>query len=238
VVLLHPDFPDMSLSEALLELRRFSSVPVLVLGRHSNEMEVINALASGADDYVRFPYDPTEITIRIWALVRRASARVSQGAEGPLSSGELLINPATHEVFLDGAPVSLTSTEFRLLYLLVNNRGTIVSHSTLERVLWGDEVDSSDLVKQYVQRLRRKLEDDAQKPRWICSVRGEGYRFIGPAPQEAGRTEAAVASPRENPQPEPGYRAVPKSLGQQPAAYRGAQVQPASRNGQEAFRLR
>jgi len=77
--------------------------------------------------------------------------------------------------------VVLTSTEFRLLHLLVKNRGTVVAHQTLERALWGGYMDSSKLVKKYVQRLRRKLGDHAREPVWIASVHGVGYRFIGPA---------------------------------------------------------
>ncbi len=186
VVILHPGFSDLTLSEVILELRRLSTVPILVLGNPGRETEAVTALASGADDYIRFPYDPTEMMIRTWALVRRAGNRIPQVSESPIVSGSLLINPATREVFLAGEPVPLTATEFRLLHLLANDPGKAVSHSTLERVLWGSDVDSSDLLKQYVQRLRRKLGDDAQKPRWIACLRGKGYRFIGPPVEEPG----------------------------------------------------
>ena len=100
--------------------------------------------------------------------------------ETPIFSGSLVINPATYSVFLDGHRLMLTSTEFRLLYLLVNNRGMVVSHRLLERTLWGDRVDSAPLVKKYVQRLRRKLNDDPRHPQWIANVHGIGYRFVGP----------------------------------------------------------
>lgn len=180
VVLLHPDFGDLSLGKAIQELRRFSNVPLLVLGREGDEMEVVTALELGADDYVRLPCDLTEIMVRIWALLRRVGVRPVHESEGPLSSGRLFLNPATYEVFLGEQRVTLTSTEFRLLHLLIKNRGTVVAHQTLERALWGEHVDSSRLVKKYVQRLRRKLEDDAREPLWIASVHGVGYRFIGP----------------------------------------------------------
>jgi DNA-binding response OmpR family regulator len=180
VVLLHPDFNDLTLGKAIQELRRFSSVPLLVMGREGDEMEVVTSLELGADDYVRLPCDLTEIMVRIWALLRRVGIRPAHESEGPLSSGRLFINPATYEVFLGERRVTLTSTEFRLLHLLVKNRGTVVAHQTLEGALWGEQVDSSRVAKKYVQRLRRKLGDDAREPKWIASVYGIGYQFIGP----------------------------------------------------------
>ncbi|HLF04869.1 MAG TPA: response regulator transcription factor [Dehalococcoidia bacterium] len=182
VLLLHPDVADMSLSQTIQELRRISAVPLLVLGYQGDEMEVITALEAGADDYVRLPCDLTEIMTRVWALLRRADFRPTQPGESTVQSGRLLINPSTYEVFFNGDRLALTSTEFRLLHLLARNRGVVVQHQALERAIWGEQADnSSGLVKKYVQRLRRKLGDDARMPRWIASVHGVGYRFIGPA---------------------------------------------------------
>ena len=181
VVLIHPSFSDMSLSDTIRELRGFSNVPMLVLGHAGTETEVISSLELGADDYVRMPCDLTEMMARVWALLRRAGANERQEEEKPLRSGALLLNPTTYEVYLGDRRVVLTSTEFRLLHLLLKNRGIVVSHQTLGHTIWGDEVDSSGLVKKYVQRVRRKLGDGAQEPRWIVSIHGTGYRFVGPA---------------------------------------------------------
>ena len=180
VVIMHPDFTDMTLSTTIGELRRFTNVPLLILGHQGDEMEVVTSLEVGADDYVRLPCDLTEIMVRIWALLRRVGLRTEPETDGSISSGRLVISPSTYEVFLDDQRVVLTSTEFRLLHLLVKNRGTVVAHQTLERALWGGYMDSSRLVKKYVQRLRRKLGDHAREPIWIASVHGVGYRFIGP----------------------------------------------------------
>ncbi len=182
VVLMHPDFTDMTLGNTIQEMRRFTNVPMIVLGLEGDEMEVVTSMELGADDYVRLPCDLTEIMVRIWALMRRVGLRPSPDSDGPMSSGRLSINPATYEVFLSERRLTLTSTEFRLLHLLVKNRGTVVAHQTLERALWGGHVDSSRLVKKYVQRLRRKLGDHARESAWIASVHGVGYRFIGPPP--------------------------------------------------------
>ena len=180
VVLLHPTFSDMSLAEAVQGLRRFSNVPLLVLSHQGSETEVVTALELGADDYVRLPCDLTEMMARVWALLRRIGAIARQEEEKPLRSGQLLVNPITYEVFLGDQRVVLTSTEFRLLHLLLKNRGIVVSHQTLGETLWGDEVDSTGLVKKYVQRVRQKLGDTIHEPHWIVSIHGTGYRFVGP----------------------------------------------------------
>lgn len=183
IVLLHPDFSDMALSDALTALRRISQVPIMVLSQQGDAMEVVSALEMGADEYVRLPVDLTEMMARIWALLRRSGIGAAQERESPLMSGPLFINPATYEVFLEEQRLDLTSTEFRLLHLLVKSWGSVVSRQNLERVLWGETVGGSDLVKKYIQRLRRKLGDNARDPHWIISVHGVGYRFIGPDPQ-------------------------------------------------------
>lgn len=184
-VLLHPDFTDMSLSGAIEGLHRLSSVPLLVLGYAKDQMEVINSMESGADDYIRISfYTPAMLTARITALLRRAGPQSSSESEKPLASGKLSINPATYTASFNGEPFELTSTEFRLLHLLARNRGMVVQRQTLEQAIWGLQAttaNSQGLVKKYVQRLRHKLGDDARMPRWIASVHGVGYRFVGPA---------------------------------------------------------
>ncbi len=195
VVLLHPDFNDLTLKKSIKEIRRFSNVPLLVLGKEGDEMEVVKSLELGADDYIRLPCELTEITVRIWALLRRIGIQPAHESEGPLSSGRLSVNPATYAVLLGEQRIRLTSMEFRLLHLFVKNRGAVVAHQTLERWLWGEQVDSSRLVKKYVQRLRRKLGDDAREPSWIASIRGVGYQFIGPPSKESAVPEKS-RSPR------------------------------------------
>lgn len=191
VIVLRPDFSDLSLTEAIQSLRRFSSVPLLVLSHQGDAMEVITALDTGADAYIHLPFDFTEMTVRISALIRRAAIGMSREREIPLISGPLFLNPVTQEVYLDRQRLSLTSTEFRLLYLLISNRGLVIPRATLVRTLWGDDIDSTDLVKKYIQRLRRKLGDNALEPRWIVSVHGVGYRFIGPASEGGASGKAA-----------------------------------------------
>ena len=179
VVPLNPTFSDMSLVEAVQTLRRSSNVPLLILGDQASETEIVTALELGADDYIRLPCDMTEMMLRVWVLLRRVGI-ARQEEEKPLRSGDLLVNPITYEVFLGDRRLVLTSTEFRLLHLLLKNRGIVLSYQTLGSSLWGDEVDSSGQVKKYVGRVRRKLGDTVEQPRWIVSVHGTGYRFVGP----------------------------------------------------------
>ena len=183
IVVIHPDFKDSSLSALIQELRGFSNVPLLVLGNEGDEMEAVTSLELGADDYVRLPCDLTELTTRIWALMRRSGTTATYETENPLTSGHLMVNPATYEAFLSGRRLTLITTEFRMLFLLIKNWGIVVSRQTLERTLWGERGDSYGLVKKYVQRLRQKLGDDAREPFWIANVHGVGYRFIGPTPK-------------------------------------------------------
>ena len=181
VVLLHPDLADRTLAEFIQDMRGLTKVPLLVLSDQGDETELVTALEVGADDYVRLPCDLTEIMIRIWALVRRAELQTSSDeVEGPLRSGPLSLDPTTSEVSLSDKRLPLTTTEFRLLHFLMKNRGAVVAHQTMVRALWSGRMDSFEIAKKYVQRLRGKLDDDPREPYWITSVHGVGYRFIGP----------------------------------------------------------
>jgi two-component system KDP operon response regulator KdpE len=182
LVLLKPQSQAVELTKAIREVRRFTAAPLFVLGRQDDHMEVIIALSAGADGYVKLPCHLTELTMRIWAVMRRTGMTINHHNEVPLRTGQLLLNLATHEAFLGTQPIHLTATEFRLLHILIRKSNSVVSHSTLECTLWGADTDGHGLSKKYVQRLRRKLGDDAKTPRWIACIHGFGYRFIGPAP--------------------------------------------------------
>ena len=182
-LIFNPSFSDLSLSKAIQDLRQFSNLPLITLASQGSEFEAITALESGSDDYVRLPCDLTELMARIWALFRRAALRNDHEGQRAVRSGEMYIVPSTYELLLHGRHVMLTPTEFRVLYLLVKNWGGVVSHATLERTLWGEQVNSSGLVKKYIQRLRQKLGDNPVDPVWISSIHGVGYRFMGPKPE-------------------------------------------------------
>ena len=187
MVILQPRSSEMSLSRVIQDIRGFSDVPLVVLAEKGDEKEEIKALELGADDYVRSPFSFGGLLARLVAVHRRCQGTgFPQSLEPPIQYGPLLINPATYEAFMDGRPLALTATEYRLLYLLVRNKGSVVSHGMIAQPIWGDRVDSGPLIKKYIQRLRRKLGDDSQNPQWIANVQGIGYKFIGPsAPAES-----------------------------------------------------
>lgn len=192
LVLLSGAASGLSLTESIRELRRFSEVPLMVWEQDGGEVEAVKALELGADDYIRPQYGFVEILARIVALMRRLQPVRNRLNSPILSSGSLFVHSDTYEVFLGKARIDLTPTEFRLLYVLMSNRSAVVSHRFLERLLWGDRYDAGSLLKKYIQRLRKKLEDDPMDPIWISTLRGVGYRFIGPA--EGAQAPVAVAS--------------------------------------------
>lgn len=194
LVIAHSDHSDMVLSQVIPELRAFSNVPLLALGQGVKEREVVTYLELGADDYVPLPCSSPVLMMRIYALLRLSGITMpSPAIESPLLSGDLFLNPATCQVFLGNQQVALTAHEFRLLHLLVKNRGSVVDCQTLELSLeLGQAKNGSSPAKKYVSSLRRKLGDNAQGPRWIATARGSGYLFVGPAPiSESPRGVAA-----------------------------------------------
>ena len=194
LVILQSNMPDKSVFETIEDIRRFSEVPLIVLGKENEEAEAIKALELGADDHMRSPYGFVEMVARVVALMRRLQGGESlRNPESPIFSGPLIINPATYEVSLDGQRLTITPTEFKLLFLLGKNRGMVVHHSFLERALWGDRVDSASLVKKYIQSMRKKLSDDAKNPHWIANVHGTGYRFVGPGEKHLEEEEETRA---------------------------------------------
>ena len=168
LVLLDLGLPRKGGLEVLAELRRRRNpVPVLVLTARDAVADRVKGLDTGADDYLVKPFDLDELGARIRALLRRQAGR----AEPVVEHGPLTLDPASHEVFLDGAPVSLTAREFALLRALLAQPGAPLSRAQLEERIygWGEEVESN-AVEVHIHSLRRKLGAD-----WIRNVRGVGY---------------------------------------------------------------
>ncbi len=183
LVLIRPDFTDQSMAEAIRKIRIISNVPLIVLNDQGNDLEGFTALAAGADEYVQLPCDISELTFKIWSLLRRTEMDGSGDEGSTLASGELKIDAATHQVSMGNRELTLTPVEFQLTLLLVKNCGNVISRETIEREISKSGLGKLGSLKQHVMHLRRKLEDNARKPRWIVTVPGVGYRFIGPAPK-------------------------------------------------------
>jgi DNA-binding response OmpR family regulator len=177
IVIVCDDLPDMGVWMIIKEIRRFSDLPIMVAMESENEMEVVKALELGADDFISLPCNLMEVMARAVALVRRVGLTKQRSDETPIRCGDLLINPATYEVFLADSRLVLTPTEFKLLYLLAKNRHVTLTQEFIQRIIWADEIEAGEALKKYIQRLRRKLGDDARNPIWIKTVHGVGYRF-------------------------------------------------------------
>jgi len=181
----------VSVTGVLREVRHFSAIPTLVLEKDGAEADAVKVLEEGADDYVRLPCGPMELMSRMVALLRRTRYEREARSGSAIVSGTLVVIPSTYEVFLGEKRLSLTPTEFRLLHILLKNRSVVVSHELLERLLWGERGYSASLLKKYIQRLRKKLGDE---PRWIATVPGYGYRYVGPVPSSAPEQVAVAAA--------------------------------------------
>ncbi len=196
LVLIKPDFPDKTLTEVIRELRSFSNVPLVVLNHQTNELEPVTALEAGADEYFQLPCDLSELTFKIWSLMRRTAGSQAVDDRGTLVGGELTVDLATHEVFLGSVLVALTPVEFQLTQILVKNAGSVVPRSTIENELARAGLGTVGSVKQHVMRLRRKFGDDARLPKWIANVPGIGYRFIGGTSANPGLSNAEAPKNR------------------------------------------
>ncbi|GAB4240673.1 MAG: response regulator transcription factor [Candidatus Methylacidiphilales bacterium] len=168
--------PQMSGIEVCKALRRDSAtakIPIIMLTAKSDEVDRIVGLELGADDYVAKPFSPREIVLRIQSVLRRSS-----GAQEPLERlkiGNLHLDHARHEVLLNGAPIVLTHTEFKLLAILMERRGRVQSRDRLLNDVWGYEsVIDTRTVDTHIRRLREKLGEAAH---YIETIRGVGYRI-------------------------------------------------------------
>jgi two-component system KDP operon response regulator KdpE len=189
LVCLCPDSENLPLEETVVAVRGLSRIPLMVLSERCTPSNAVISLNLGADDYVEMPCDLNELLARAWALIRRSGGGWSVASPSLPSRCGLFLNPATLEVFLGQRKVNLTTIETRMLHALVRNRTTIVPAHALFEQIWGQQdIDFHSRVKKCIQRLRRKLGDDALQPTWIANIHGIGYRFIGPT--------------RENPHPD------------------------------------
>jgi two-component system KDP operon response regulator KdpE len=176
-VILDLVLPDRRGTEVTRELRAWSSVPVIVLSVVGDEQDKVAALDAGADDYVTKPFGVDELLARLRAALRRADP----STEPVLEIGELRVDLEARSVTFDGTPVQLTPHEYSLLTLLARNEGKLLTHQTMLKEVWGRAyADESHYLHVYVSQLRRKLEPDPARPRYILTEPGVGYRLVDP----------------------------------------------------------
>ena len=179
LVLLDIGLPDIDGFEVLRQVRAFSDVPVVMLTAHDDSMEKVKGLELGADDYVTKPFNHLELMARVKAVLRRLDMPAPASRAPSFRSGDLEVDFARQEARLRGERLDLTPTEYKLLYHLVRNAGHVLQHGTLLAKVWGREyIDEVDYIRVYVRRLREKLGDDPDHPKYIRTERGLGYRFV------------------------------------------------------------
>ena len=192
LTLLDVNMPRMSGWEMLKRVREISDAPVIMLTARGEEMDKVKGLELGADDYLTKPFSHLELVARIKAVLRRTESVMPVSALPSCVSGDLAVNFDSREVTVAGRPVKLTPTEYNLLYLLVRNAGRVLPFETLLIKVWGDEYrGETDYLKTYISRLRRKLGDTSDHPRYILTERGAGYRFARATMPAPGRIRAS-----------------------------------------------
>ncbi len=182
VVLLDLMLPDMSGVDVCRDLRHTYDTPIVVLSVVGDERRKVEALDSGADDYLTKPFGIAELLARIRVALRRAGA--AKAPQPVIASGDLTIDLERRIVTLGDRELRLTPTEYSLLKYLATNPGKVLTHPMILRAVWGVEyAEDTHLLRTYINQLRAKLGDDPARPRFIRTEAGVGYRFLQP---EAG----------------------------------------------------
>jgi two-component system response regulator MtrA len=177
VVLLDLMLPGLDGMSVCRRIRATSAVPIIMLTAKSDTPDVVRGLEAGADDYITKPFKNSELVARIHARLRRTD----QLAE-PLEFGDIVLDPAGHTVTRNGTPLDLTPLEFDLLACLLGSPEQVFTRETLLQKVWGyHHPGDTKLVNVHMTRLRSKIEDDADDPQVIRTVRGVGYQAIAPA---------------------------------------------------------
>ncbi len=176
LVVLDVMLPGVGGLDVLADLRRRGEVPVILLTARGEEADRVLGLELGADDYVVKPFSPRELTARVRSVLRRTSSRQESRH---LEFDGLVVDTATREVLVDGRPVELTRKEFDLLAFLAASPRQVFSRGQLLQQVWDSSAEWQDpsTVTVHVRRIRQKIEEDPEQPRWIATVWGVGYRF-------------------------------------------------------------
>ncbi len=181
LVILDLGLPDIDGLEVCARVRAQFDVPIIVLSARGEEPQKVAALDQGADDYVTKPFGPEELLARVRAALRRTFS-AQQPPSGQIVSGDITIDFDRHRVYRMGDDVRLTPKEFDLLALLVGRAGQVVTHRTILKAIWGpNAVDQPEHLRVLVGQLRKKLEPDPSRPRYVLTEPWVGYRFADDA---------------------------------------------------------
>jgi len=178
VILLDLGLPDMDGVEIINQIRDVSEVPIIVVSAREQDNDKISALDAGANDYVTKPFSMGEMLARIRVMERLLERENNGMNEGVYKIDYLTVDSEKHRVYVGEEEVHLTPIEFKLLLLLVSNRGKVITHSQISKKVWGyGETGDSKSIRVFMAGLRRKIEKDSSNPRFIFTEIGVGYRF-------------------------------------------------------------
>jgi two-component system, OmpR family, KDP operon response regulator KdpE len=176
VIILDLGLPDMDGTAVIYGIRGWTAIPVIVLSAWGQETQKVAALDAGADDYVTKPFGMDELLARLRAAVRRA---LPAPDEPVINTGDFTVDLAAKQVLRgDGSAIRLTPTEWQLLEILVRNSGRLITQRQLLREIWGPGYETeTNYLRVYLAQLRRKLEPEPSRPRYLLTESGGGYRF-------------------------------------------------------------
>jgi two-component system KDP operon response regulator KdpE len=176
LILLDLGLPDENGHHVLQKLRQWYTNPVIILSVQKNEEDIIKALDNGANDYLPKPFRTGELLARIRSALRNS---ITEDGDTILNFQDLQIDLSTRAVKKNNQLVKLTSTEYHLLALLVRNEGKVLTHQYLLRAIWGPGyINQSQYLRVFIAQIRKKIEDDPNRPEYLLTESGVGYRFI------------------------------------------------------------
>ena len=182
LIILDIMMPEMDGIEALLRLREYSSIPVILLSAKSEDTDKINGLNVGADDYITKPFNPLELLARVKSQLRRYTQLGSMqesDRDSVLTNGGITLNKESMAVTVDGEVKKFTPTEFRILKLFMENIGTVFSSAQIYERIWDEDAYATDnIVSVHIRRIREKIEIDPKNPDYIKVMWGVGYRMV------------------------------------------------------------
>jgi two-component system KDP operon response regulator KdpE len=178
LVILDLGLPDMDGQEVLKQLREWSSAPIIILSARDQEQEKVTALDNGADDYLTKPCSTPELLARIRVALRHAAKAVGESDSTAFEIGDLRVDLSARRVFVRNEEVHLTPIEYKLLTILIRNAGKVLTHRHLLQEVWGPKhTDETHYLRVFTASLRRKIESDSARPRYLLTEQGIGYRF-------------------------------------------------------------
>ncbi|MBN2559375.1 MAG: response regulator, partial [Phycisphaerae bacterium] len=180
LVILDLGLPDIDGLDVIRRVREWSRMPIVILSARGQERDKVAALDAGADDYVTKPFGVGELLARLRVALRHASRAddVGQGEATVIEIGELKLDLAARRAFLRGQDLRLTPIEYRLLTTLARHGGKVLTHRFLLKEVWGPgAVDEVHYLRVHTANLRRKIEADPARPRYLLTEQGVGYRF-------------------------------------------------------------